>query len=209
MNLPIFTDHERGETLLILITKFNQMIRDGDLFKDDRLSEEYDLHTLSGDQLREKLNSVKSLYRKFEACLEDNTRDKWEQLVDYQVPLAGMNYTPGNTYSIENFFENQKLLASYCLTQDSVFKLKSYLQKTKKPRETPVELWIKRVQTLNNYIPLMESGARKLDLLTLIKNVIMDNLPEKWICDLKRANNHKHTNLEELISVLKPLEEAN
>ena len=42
----------------------------------------------------------------------------------------------------------------------------------------------------------------------MVKNVTLDNIPEKWINDLKRANNHKKNTIEDLIKVLRPLKEA-
>ena len=85
---------------------------------------------------------------------------------------------------------------------------KEYLQDTKKPRSQKIENCIRRVKTVNNYIPLMKQRAQKLTKRELIKTVILKTIPNKWLQDLKRANNHNLAILEELQSVLKPIEEA-
>ena len=54
----------------------------------------------------------------------------------------------------------------------------------------------------------MKQGAQKLTERELIKTVILKTIPNKWLQDLKRANNYNVATLEELQSVLKPIEEA-
>ena len=71
-----------------------------------------------------------------------------------------------------------------------------------------VENYIRRVKTLNNYIPLMELGAAKLTERELRKQVVLKGIPIKWTLDLKRENNYNLTSLSALQSVLKPIEEA-
>ena len=84
------------------------------------------------------------------------------------------------------------------LNEDAVELIKSYLQETKKPRSMKVENYIRRVKTLNNYIPLMELGAVKLTERELIKHVVLKGIPIKWTIDLKRANSYRSTLLSTL-----------
>jgi len=51
--------------------------------------------------------------------------------------------------------------------------------KTKKPRKLTVEEWIDRQEILNEYIPWMDEDATKLTDDTMVKNVTLDNIPEK------------------------------
>ena len=54
----------------------------------------------------------------------------------------------------------------------------------------------------------MDEHATKLNDETMVKNVNLDNVPKKWICDLKKANNHKKDTIKDLIEVLRPLEDV-
>ena len=54
----------------------------------------------------------------------------------------------------------------------------------------------------------MKTGSQKLTESELIKTVILKTIPNKWLQYLKRVNNHNLATLEELHSVLKPIEEA-
>ena len=108
----------------------------------------------------------------------------------------------------KNSKTNQKKLAQRCLGQDAIPNLKAYLRKTKKPRKLIIQEWIGRQEVLNKYIPSMDEDTTKLNYETMAKNVTLDNIPKKWISDLKRANNHKKHTIEDLIKVLRPLEEA-
>ena len=206
--LPIYSGVERDEVLLLLITRFNRMVKDGDLMKDERIGHEDTRNTMTDDNKAAKLAAIKSCYRKFEACLDGKARIKWEKLVDNQETLSPNNYATRNTYSQKNFERNQKRLARRCLEQDAVSNLKAYMWKTKKPRKLTVEEWIDRQEILNEYIPWMDEDATKLTDDTMVKNVTLDNIPEKWLSDLKKANNHKKDTIEDLIEVLRPLEEA-
>ena len=54
----------------------------------------------------------------------------------------------------------------------------------------------------------MKGGAQNLTESELIKTVILKTIPIKWLQNLRRANNHNLATIEELQSVLKPIEEA-
>ena len=82
------------------------------------------------------------------------------------------------------------------------------MQDTKNPRTQKIENYIRRVKTVNNYIPLIKGGAQKLTEREIIKTVILKKISNKWLQDLKRANNHNLLTIEELQPVLKPIEEA-
>ena len=55
----------------------------------------------------------------------------------------------------------------------------------------------------------MKNGAQKLTERELIKTVVLKTIPNKWLQDLKRANNHNLTTLKAFQTVLTPIEEAN
>ena len=118
------------------------------------------------------------------------------------------NYEVDNTFGVQAFYSQQTALVSKSLDEDAVENTKEYLQNTKKPRSQKIENYIRRVKTVNNYIPLMKNGAQKLTERELIKTVILKTIPNRWLQDLKRANNHNLVTLEELQAVLKPVEEA-
>ena len=109
---------------------------------------------------------------------------------------------------MQAFYSQQTALVSKSLDEDAVEITKEYLQDTKKPRSQKIENYIRRVKTVNNYIPLMKNGAQKFTERELIKTIILETIPNKCLQDLKRANNHNLATLEELHAVLKPIEEA-
>ena len=119
------------------------------------------------------------------------------------------NYEVDNTFGVQAFYSQQTALVSKSLDEDAEEITKEYLQNTKKPRSQKIENYIRRVKTINNYIPLMKNGAQKFTERELIKTVILKTIPNKWLQDLKRANNHNLTTLEAFQTVLTPIEEAN
>ena len=52
-----------------------------------------------------------------------------------------------------------------------------YLKTTKKPRKLSVDDWMRRIQNINLHMVNMEQGATLLDDRTLIKEIIIPNLP--------------------------------
>ena len=122
--------------------------------------------------------------------------------------ISSDNYEVDNTFGVQAFYSQQTALVSKSLDEDAVENTKEYLQNTKKPRSQKIENNIRRVKTVNNYIPLMKNGAQNLTERELIKTVILKTIPNKWLQDLKRANNHNLATLEKLHAVLKPIGEA-
>ena len=114
------------------------------------------------------------MYRKFRSCLKGEARDTWLTLVEAQPILSGDNYETDNTYRVENFRNNQKKLVKYTLSEEAIEDLKTCLQNTKKPRKMRVDNYIRKVKTLNNYIPYMDNGAVKLTEREMIKQVVLN-----------------------------------
>ena len=109
---------------------------------------------------------------------------------------------------MQDFYDQQKRLVTKSLDKDAVEVTKEYLQDTKKPRSQKIESYIRWIKTVNNYIPLMKEEAQKLTERELIKTVILETTPNKWLQVLKRANNHNLSTIEEFQIVLNPIEEA-
>ena len=70
MSLPIYSGVERDNILLLLITRFNQMVKDGDLMKDKRIGHKEVQSNFTNEDKAAKLAAIRSCYCKFEACLE-------------------------------------------------------------------------------------------------------------------------------------------
>ena len=157
---------------------------------------------------RNKLKAIKETFWKFRSCLKGDPRDKWIILTEDLPVINPDNYEVDNTFGVQAFYSQQTALVSKSLDEDAVEITKEYLQDTKKPRSQKIENYIRRVKTVNNYIPLIKTGSQKLTESELIKTVILKKIPNKWLQDLRRANNHNLATLEELHSVLKPIEEA-
>ena len=87
--------------------------------------------------------------------------------------MATDNYAIDNTYGVSNFETNQKSLIKASLDEEAIEDLKTYLQNQKKPRNMRIDNYIRRVKTLNNYIPLMDNGAIKLTERELIRQVVL------------------------------------
>ena len=85
--LPTYRDDGRDEILLILVKEFNIISEDEDLFKEQDIGEEGDRHNLSALKKRHKLKNIKETFRKFRACLKENSRDMWIKLIEDQPVL--------------------------------------------------------------------------------------------------------------------------
>ena len=185
------------------------MIEDGDLMKDEEIGLEDHRNGFTSLRRKNKLKAIKETFRKFRSCLKGEPRDKWIILTEDLPVISEDNYEVDNTFGVQAFYSQQTTLVSKSLDEDAVEITKDYLQNTKKPRSQKIENYIRRVKTINNYIPLMKEGAQKFTERELIKTVILKTIPNKWLQDLKRANNHNLATLEEFQTVLKPIEEAN
>ena len=91
MILPTYRDDGRDEILLILVKEFNIISEDEDLFKEQDIGEEGDRHNLSALKKRHKLKNIKETFRKFRACLKENSRDMWIKLIEDQPVLLQTN----------------------------------------------------------------------------------------------------------------------
>ena len=169
VQLPSYGDTDQDETLLVLIKEFNLMIEDGDLFKEDEIGTEEDDRPFTANNRRLKLVSIKEVYRKFRSCLKGEARESWLKLIEEQPILANDNYAIDNTFGVENFKNNQKNLARIMLDDEAIEDVKTYLQTVKKPRSMRIDSYIRRVKTLNSYIPSMDIDATKLTEKEMIR----------------------------------------
>ena len=93
--------------------------------------------------------------------------------------LTHDNCEVDNMFGVQDFYDQQTSLVAKSLDEDAFEVTKEYLQDTKKPRSQKIENYIRRVKTVNNYIPLMKEGAQKLTEKELIKTVILKTIPNK------------------------------
>ena len=101
----------------------------------------YDLFT--------ELNET-SVYAKFRRVLKGDTKDTWDELIH------------GETLSEENFDTHlADLITDELGTEAFKYQVK-YLRKTKKPRNLTLKSWMKRVKSLNSYLPLLKAGDKRL-----------------------------------------------
>ena len=101
----------------------------------------YDLFT--------ELNET-SVYAKFRRVLKGDTKDTWDELIH------------GETLSEENFDTHlADLITDELGTEAFKYQVK-YLRKTKKPRSLTLKNWMKRVKSLNSYLPLLKAGDKRL-----------------------------------------------
>ena len=71
-----------------MVKDFNLLIEDGDLLKQDKIgSEVYDM-LFSAAKNRQKLVTIKEVYRKFRSCLKGEARDTWIKIVEDQPKLS-------------------------------------------------------------------------------------------------------------------------
>mmetsp|Transcript_19570 Transcript_19570/g.23979 ORF Transcript_19570/g.23979 Transcript_19570/m.23979 type:complete len:224 (+) Transcript_19570:65-736(+) len=162
VDLPIFGDKSKHETMFILEKEFNLMVKDGDLMKENgRVNQREANHsTMTAAQRNTKLTCIQEVYRIYRSCLKRKTREKWTQVMT-KAPIfepAVDNYAPDNNYSVEGFKQRQKELAGKFFSDDIIEDVKGYLQDTMKPTYLSVKDYITRVDTINNYIPLMQPG---------------------------------------------------
>ena len=126
----------------------------------------YDLFT--------ELNET-SVYAKFRRVLKGDTKDTWDELIH------------GETLSEENFDTHlADLITDELGTEAFKYQVK-YLRKTKKPRNLTLKSWMKRVKSLNSYLPLLKAGEKRLPEEYLLEEVILENIPSRWQreCDLR------------------------
>ena len=155
------------------------MIEDGNLFKEENIGEEENRNSFTSLKKKNKLKSIKETFRKFRTCLKRDPRDKYIILTDDLPVLTHDNYEVDNTFGVQAFYDQQRSLVAKSLDEDAVEVTKEYLQDTTKRRSHKVENYIRRVKTVNNYIPLMKEGAQKLTEKELIKTVILKTIPNK------------------------------
>ena len=212
VKIPIFNDQARNETMFLLIHRFNQMIDDGDLFREETGEDnqmERDIEDMSEDEKAWKLTKIKHVYRLFRSCLQDRARDEWENLLDEsEAPDLPCNYDDEdhNVMGVEAFFDHQRMLVSKIFELELIENTKAYMMNTNKPRNMTVEKYVRRVQTINNYIPWMDIGAVPLTERELIRSVLMRKIPSSWRSSLLRSGNNNINNIKELISKLIPIE---
>ena len=113
VDLPMFDEEQRHETLFLLIKRFNTMVDDGDLMKENTgtmTKTEGDRSRMNNTQKKWKLDHIQNKYRLFKSCLQGSSRDHWYEVLD-EAPVfepAADNYALGNIYSVEHFKTRQK-----------------------------------------------------------------------------------------------------
>ena len=60
-----------------MVKDFNRLIEDGALLKQDEIGSE-------AEKNRQKLVTIKEVYRKFRSCLKGESRDTWIKIVEDQ-----------------------------------------------------------------------------------------------------------------------------
>ena len=212
VNIPIYDDHSRHETMFILIKRFNIMVDDGDLFFENTgLPTRCEANTanMTAAQKAYKLNKIKEVYRTFRSCLLGKAREKWLKVLENAPEFDPVNnYEPDNVLSVEGFEDYQKELVESLFEDELIENTKAFLINTPKPRNLNVEDYVSRVETINNYIPYMAVGAVKYTEREMIRSVIMQRVPSNWRCSLLRAGNNNVTTIEALVSKLVPIETA-
>ena len=116
-----------------------------------------------------------SVYAKFRRVLKGDTKDSWDELIN------------GETKSQTNFDTHlADLVTDEIGTEAFKYQVK-YLRKTKKPKNVTLKCWMKRVRTLNSYLPLLKAGEKRLTEEYLLEEVILENIPARWQreCDLR------------------------
>ena len=63
------------------------------------------------------------------------------------------------------------------LGQDAFDNQMEYLKKTKKPKKLSVDKWLKRIRNINGALPYINMDEDKMSDRTLIRDVIMPNVP--------------------------------
>ena len=101
----------------------------------------YDLFT--------ELNET-SGYAKFRRVLKGDTKDTWNELIH------------GETLSEANFDTHLADLVTDELGTEAFKYQVKYLRKTKKPRSLTLKNWMKKVKSLNSYLPLLKAGDKRL-----------------------------------------------
>ena len=212
VNIPIYDDHSKHETMFILIKRFNIMVDDGDLFFENTGTasrEEANRGTMTAAQRTYKLNKIKEVYRTFRFCLLGKASEKWLKVINDAPEFDDVNnYEAGNTLSVTGFEDFQKELVERLFEDELIENTKAFLINTPKPKYLSVEDYISRIETINNYIPLMAIGAVKYTERELIRSVIMQRVPSNWRCSLLRAGNNNVATIESLTSKLIPIETA-
>mmetsp|Transcript_34952 Transcript_34952/g.40438 ORF Transcript_34952/g.40438 Transcript_34952/m.40438 type:complete len:306 (+) Transcript_34952:850-1767(+) len=153
VHVHVYGDSSNDECLMILEKEFNLLINDGDLMKEETIGTEVTMATWETPTKKwNKSTAIKEVNRKFRSCLKGQPRDTWLEWVEAQVYAGANNYEVGNTYSVANFYRNQKLLAERELDKECVETLKTYMGDTKKLQKMKINAFIRRAKTLNNYL---------------------------------------------------------
>eukprot|EP00957_Ditylum_brightwellii_P123746 9433731-Ditylum_brightwellii.AAC.1 len=143
---------------------------------------------------------AQDIYITFLEVLQGDAQDKWDKtLVD--------NLIPDVNETLDTFLTCRAVLMSTILEEDAAENQVQYLQNTKKPRRLKVKQWIKRMQAINSYLPLMEQIRQKLTEIQLIKWCIAPNLPPCWRAEFAMVDGPYVTNMLVVIQHLRAIEE--
>ena len=88
--------------------RFNVLIEDSDLFREEDIGTEENDQSFTAIRNRNKLTAIKEVYIKFRSCLKGEARGTWLKLVEDQPALAANKYAVDNDFVVENFKDNQK-----------------------------------------------------------------------------------------------------
>eukprot|EP00957_Ditylum_brightwellii_P146690 11166290-Ditylum_brightwellii.AAC.1 len=105
------------------------------------------------------------------------------------------------------FTAHQDMLTSTILEEDAAELQEQYLKNTNKPFKLGVKEWIKRMQTINSYLPSMKTGRQRMTEQNLIKWCIAPNLPPRWPEKFALADGPYLTNMLVVLRRLKVIEE--
>ena len=76
------------------------------------------------------------------------------------------------------------------IDNDVVDNQQEYLRTAKKPERTDVKPWIRRMKTINNYIPYMGINVSRFTEEQLVRYCITPNIPLTWRKDFKLGRSH-------------------
>ena len=100
--------------------------------------------------------------------LKWDTKDTWDELIHIET----LNEANFDTHLAD-------LVTDELGTEAFKYQVK-YPRKIKKPKNLTLKSWMKRVRTLNSYLPLLKAGEKRLTEEYLLDEVILENIPAHW-----------------------------
>ena len=139
--------------------------------------------------------NAQRVYSRFRRCFLGDSLDTWVETIE------GMDL---NQQKISLLVSNMtEIILREGAAEDQI----EYLRTTKKPKDLTSKNWIRRLRSINRYLPYMQHGQQRLGNNELAR-IVSETLPRTWRKDFRLARGNRSGNLQEVVKILNKIEES-